>query len=161
MDITAKYIEYINENILKLIDYDKLYESYKGDMVYAKGVLHSLHKAMIEIYGSETFTKDDGDDEGFVLVPGVLCGMNSGEICLALFSLDLTSRGELWGTYFLCEAGPVSQDSKTETGEAVRNRYIPYAYYYTADIPFDIHVKYCAEVPEIKAILADFRNYEY
>jgi hypothetical protein len=154
-----KYIGYINANILTLIDYDKLYDSYETDMVYAKGVLNHLHQAMIEVYGSERLTEEDGDDEGFVLVPGLLRGMASGRICLALFNLDLEGSGELWGTFFLCEAGVVSQDSETNTGKAVRSRYIPYAYCYTADIPCDHHVKKDLLPDELKAVFKDFRNH--
>ena len=105
---TEQYIDYINENILPLIDYGRLHTSYRTDMVYAKGVLNLLHQAMIKVYGNEYLDMHNGD-EGFVTIPGVIKGTKTGNICLALLDLDLTSSGEHWGTLFLCKYGAVEQ----------------------------------------------------
>ncbi|GHU80946.1 hypothetical protein FACS189468_2200 [Spirochaetia bacterium] len=162
MDTTKriKYIRYINANILPFLNYKMLDESYKTDMIYAKGILNRLHEGMIESYGSEQICEEDGADDGLVLVPGVLQSMVSGEICLALFDLDLESGGELWGTDFLCFAGFVSQDNEKEGAETVRNIYVPYNYCHTADIPCDYHVKRQNLSEEMKTILKDFRNHK-
>lgn len=158
---TEQYVEYINENILPLIDYEKLQASYNTDMVYAKGILHSLHKAMIAVYGGDGLDVSDGGEDGFVVVPGILRGKDSGKLCLALFDLDLSSSGEHWGTAFLCEHGVVSQNSMKdnlaakETVKAIG----PYDYCYTAAIPGDIHVSKTWLPKELKAVLKDFRNH--
>jgi len=156
-----EYTDYLVVNILPEIDYKRLDESYGTDMVYAKSVLNRLHTAMIEVYGSESLSEADGDDEGYVLVPGVLRGINSGKICLALFLLDLSSGGELWGTTFLCAAGVVSQldEPDAEIKKMTHALYIPYAYCYTADIPCAFHVKKDTLPDELKNILKDFRKF--
>jgi len=156
-----KYAEYLNDNVLPNIDFKKLDESYDADMIYAKGVLNRLHKAMIEVYGSECLGEADGGDEGYVLIPGVLRGINSGKICLALFLLDLSSGAELWETDFLCADGVVSQldESGAANNTAAYGLYVPYAYCYTADMPSGVHVNKDALPEELKAILKDFRNY--
>lgn len=158
---TEQYVEYINENILPLIDYEKLQASYDTDMAYAKGILHSLHKAMIAVYGGEGLDASDGDEDGFVVVPGVLRGKDSGRLCLALFDLDLSSSGEHWGTAFLCEHGVVSQNEIKDNpaAKATFKAIGPYDYCYTASIPGDIHVNKSRLPEDMKAVLKDFRNH--
>ena len=165
---TDQYVEHINSRILPFIDYYELQASYDTDMAYAKGILNRLHEAVAEVYGGGSLDETDGD-EGFVIVPGVVCGRDSGKICIALLDLDLSSSGEHWGTSFLCKYGVIAQDGvervsnndavlKSEIREIV-SIYLPYDYCYTASIPGDIHVNR-AKLPEkIKAVLADFRNH--
>ena len=158
-----RYVDFINENILPFIDYHKLHESYGTDMVYAKGILNRLHEAMVEVYGNSHLDDYDGD-EGFVMIPGVVCGKETGKICLALLDLDLSSSGEHWGTSFLVKSGVISQSeaySKDGTDElrAAIAPYGNYDYCYTADIPGDIHID-SERLPEaIKQVLEDFRNH--
>ena len=90
---TDQFVEYINKNILPFIDYTALQASYDTDMAHAKGVLNWLHKAMIAEYGSEHLDEYDGD-EGFVVIPGIVRGRETGKICLALLDIDLSSSGE-------------------------------------------------------------------
>ena len=92
--VIEDYLVYLNENILPFIDYDKLHESYRTDLVYAKGILNHLHEAMVKVYGSEHLDWQDGDD-GYVIIPGVLRGSKSGNICVALFELDLRIKSRL------------------------------------------------------------------
>lgn len=155
-----QYVAYINENILPFIDYDKLHTSYGTDMTYAKGILHLLHKAMIEIYGGDYLDTQDGD-EGFVLVPGVVRGKKNGNICLALLEIDLSSSGEHWRTDFICKYGIVSQnnDIQTPAGKEMRSIIGSYDYCYTASIPCDIHINKSMLPKELKSILNDFREY--
>jgi hypothetical protein len=159
-----RYVDYINENILHFIDYSKLHKSYDTDMVYAKGVLNRLHEAMVKIYGSEQLDEYSGE-EGFVVVPGVVRGKETGKICIALLDLDLSSSGEHWGTAFLCKAGVVSQneaysneDGTSELRKAIK-AYGNYDYCYTAAVPGDIHIRKSLLPEEIKAVLKDFRNH--
>ena len=166
---TNRYVDYINSYILPFIDYYKLQYSYSTDMVYAKGILNRLHEAMIKVYGSERLDIDDTED-GFVIIPAVVRGSESKNICIALIQLDLSSSGEHWSTDFLCKYGVISQDgnsvmqnnnkiSMSEFKE-IKSMYIPYDYCYTAAIPCDIHVDR-ARLPEVlKSVLQDFRNHK-
>jgi len=143
---TVQYIEFINENILPFIDYDKLHESYKTtEMVYAKGILNLLHEAMVKIYGDERLDWRKGDD-GYVVIPGVLQNKNTGNICIALLDIDIQSSGEHNGTDYLCKYGIISHGNNEEQdkriAEAVNKFYVPYDYCYTAIIPHDHHVEY-------------------
>jgi len=147
---SGRYFDYIKERVVPSIDYKKLDVSYKTDMVYAKEILRRLHEAMIEVYGSDTLDADSGDD-GFVLIPGMVWGMANSELCLAIFSLDLSSRGELWGAEFITEDGLSSQDKGY-------TYYVPYNYYYTANIPCDIHVEFENLPDELKIVFADYRR---
>ncbi|MDR0905495.1 MAG: hypothetical protein LBN00_04890 [Oscillospiraceae bacterium] len=143
-DATEKYEAYLDEKILPFINYGKLQISYETDLVYAKEVLTRLHKAMVRFYGSKTLSEEVSED-GFVIVPGVVCGKKSGQMCIALFSLDLSSSGEHWGTDFICDRGVVTQGDDTvprHIAEEITARYLPYDYAYTAVIPGDIHLGY-------------------
>jgi len=167
---TDAYVEHINSRILPFIDYGELQKSCGTDMVYAKGVLHRLHRAMVEVYGDERLDDMSGDD-GFVVIPGIVRGIDSGKLCVALLDLDLHSSGEHWGTTFLCEYGAINQSSlydkkflpdneaviPSEMREAVA-KYMPYDYCYTATIPGDIHIDKNCLPQEIKDVLKDFRN---
>lgn len=163
-----QYVEAINADILPFIDYGELQASYSTDMVYAKGVLNRLHEAMTAAYGGEQLHEQDGD-EGFVVIPGVLRGKESGSICVALLELDLSSSGEHWGTTYLCKYGAIPQSSndmdfgndhvlKSEIQE-INAAFIPYDYCYTASITNDIHVRHGSLPDELKGVLADFRNH--
>jgi len=136
-------------------------------MVYAKGILNRLHNAMVAVYGSERLEEQDGND-GFVVVPGVLRGRDSKNMCLALFELDLFSSGEHWGTDYLCKYGVISQDGNSASANnnyvmssevrEINAAYLPYDYCYTAAIPGDIHVNSALLPDELKSVLMDFRN---
>jgi hypothetical protein len=168
---TERYIEQLNAHILPLIDYSELQNSYETDMEYAKGVLNRLHEAMVEVYGSETLNEENVDEDGFVVVPGVVRGMESEKICLALLELDLSSSGEHWGTNYLCKYGVVSQsgelpelkarvaDGQKHVTLTMNNAFVPYEYGYTAKILGDIHVRKSALPKEIQDILNDFQNH--
>ena len=161
-----QYVDDINSNILPHIDYERLDASYRTDMVYAKGVLNRLHEAMAEAYGGEQLVERDGD-EGFVIIPGVVRGRDSGNMCIALLDLDLSSSGEHWGTSYLCKYGVISQTGDNAAlGDELKAQmremnaaFIPYDYCYTATLVSDIHIRHDALPEELKAVLADFRNH--
>jgi len=160
MSKQENFIDYINGHILPFIDYDKLQASYETDMAYAKGILNRLHEAMVASYGGERLDELDGDD-CFVVIPGVLRGRDSGNLCLALFDLDLSSSGEHWGTTYLCEHGVVVQGDKVNDPAAITMdaAHVPYDYCYTATIPCDIHVNKARLPDELKTVLTDFRGH--
>ncbi len=162
-----KYIDYINENILPRIDYAELQKSYgTPDKSYAKGVLNLLHSAMKDSYGTAELHPDySGDmDKNFVVIPGVVQGKKSGNLCLALLEIDLSSSGEHWATDFLTEFGVIPQRAdeniRRELTDLMVKRFIPYEYGYTAQIPGDIHVKPYKLPEPIKNVLQTFRNFE-
>jgi len=160
MDKADQFIDHINSNILPFIDYAKLQESYNTDMTYAKGVLNRLHEAMTEVYGGMHLDEYTADD-GFVVIPGVVRGKETKNICLALLDLDLTSSGEHWGTSFLCVHGVVTQgDDKNGAAAKVMKEIGSYDYGYTASIPGDIHVDRRKLPEELREILGDFRNHK-
>ena len=156
-----RYIDYINDNILPSIDYAELQKSYNMDMAYAKGILNRLHDAMIQVYGSDKLDEYDSD-EGFVIIPGVVCGKENKNLCVALLELDLSSSGEHWGTSCLCNQGVVSQNNtgKDPVADKVFREIGAYDYCYTAVIPDDIHVDKSRLPDELKAVLNDFRSYK-
>lgn len=155
-----RYVDYLNKHILPKIDFNKLQKSYKTDMVYAKETLGQLHDAMMTCYGSEHLDEFSGD-EGFVLVPRLVRGKETGNVCLALLDLDLSSSGEHWGTDFFCDLGLVSQsrDLDTPAGKAMQARIGVYDYCYTATIPGDIHVDQNRLPAKLKSALEDFRSH--
>jgi len=163
---TDKFIEHINGHLLPFIDFSELQTSYDTDMVYAKDILNRLHAAMVECYCSEVLDDESGD-EGFVLIPGVVRGINSEKMCLALLELDLSSSGEHWGTSYLCEYGVVPQSGEpTQTkgvpasaSKEMNRLFVPYDYAYTATIPGDIHVDRNRLPAELKDVIKDFRNH--
>lgn len=117
-----RYIDYINANILSRIDYEELQKSYSTpEKAYAKGVLNLLHQGMVQIYGSEVLRSNDShnSEEDFVLVPGVVQGIKSGSVCLALLELDLSSSGEHWNTDFLTKHGVIPQSGGEKVPEAL------------------------------------------
>jgi len=152
-----RYIDHINDHILPFVDYDRLQKSYATDMVYAKGILNRLHEAMVQCYGIDRLDMHSGD-EGFVLIPGVVHGKESGNVYLALLDLDLSSSGEHFGTEFFCEHGVVSQsrDVDSPAMNAIWERIGSYDYCYTATIPGDIHIDKSRLPDKLKSIMADF-----
>jgi hypothetical protein len=165
---TEKYVEYLNSHILPFIDYTELQNSYGTNMIYAKGILNRLHEAMVKIYGSECFDEPYSND-GLVVIPGVVRGINSGKMCIVLLELDLSSSCEHWGTSFLCKYGVIGQEGneavsnndkvlKSEVRE-VLEAHLPYDYCYTASIPNDFHVVKAQLPKELKAILDDYQNH--
>ena len=138
-----KFIDYINSKILPNIEYGKLQESYAtDDKQYAKSVLHDLHEAVKLCYGTSEFDGDSYDsNDGFVLLPGVVLGIKTGKIAIALLEFDLSSAGEHRQTTFLLDIGLVPQatDNKKLNARIIRD-FMPYEYGYTTVIHRDIHV---------------------
>lgn len=161
---SERYVEHINANILPFIDYNELAKSYQTEeKSYAKGILNLLHSAMVEQYGTDTFYPSYSDTEDdYAIVPGVIRGMKSGEIAIALLGIDLESSGEHCQTDILSRFGVVSQGSSQLPplfAAKITEAYLPYDYGYTAEIPDDIHIDKDTLPDGMVEILNDFHNH--
>jgi len=136
------YIEHINRHILPHADFGRLNASYSSqDKEYAKQMLASLHQAFAKVYGG-TYADEHTCGES-IMAPAVIKARNSGELCVGLVTLDLTSSGEHWGTDFFTEYGVIPDDEIDRDVLRPRiDRFIPYDYWYTVQIERDIHVDF-------------------
>lgn len=157
------YVDYINENILATISYDTLQESYETDeKVYMKEILNALHKSAVDIYGTEYFDRL-GEDE-YVLLPGIVRGRDTGNICIAMLGIDLMSSGEHCETIFLTKYGPQAsfeKEREKEITDFIHNTYGIYDYTYTLGIENDIHIDFEKLHPDMTEILNTFGDYSY
>ena len=147
MTLQEKFIEKLSQ-VLSGVDYDRLDASCNGkDHTYAKEVLKQMHDAFLSVYGRNYLC--DGEFE-FVELPAVICGRNSGHTALGIVTIDLQSSGEHWRTFFLTPKGVLEQgkESLTEDQKSyIREKFIPYDYWYTPEVERDIHVDY-DNIPE-------------
>lgn len=114
---------------------------------YAGEVLKEMHGAFVKTYGTDYL--DNGSYE-FVSIPAVIRSQCTGKLCLGIVTLDLSSSGEHWGTDFLTPYGVVPQgdpDINVDLQKYLRDNFIPYDYWYTADVKGDIHADFY-NVPE-------------
>lgn len=125
---------------------------------YAGEVLKQMHSAFVKTYGTDYL---DNGSYGFVSIPAVICARNTGKLCLGIVTLDLESSGEHWGTEFLTPYGVVSQgdpDTNADIQQYIRDNFIPYDYWYTADVDGDIHAG-VDEMPEdVQSLIAVARG---
>ena len=125
---------------------------------YAGDVLKEMHEAFVKTYGTDYL--EEGEYE-FVNIPAVIRSRNTGKLCLGIVTLDLESSGEHWGTDFLTPYGVVSQgnpNANKDLQKYIRDNFIPYDYWYTADVEGDIHVGF-NEIPEdVEGLIAVARG---
>lgn len=125
---------------------------------YAGEVLKQMHSAFVKTYGTDYL---DNGSYGLVSIPAVICARNTGKLCLGIVTLDLESSGEHWGTEFLTPYGVVSQgdpDTNADIQQYIRDNFIPYDYWYTADVDGDIHAG-VDEMPEdVQSLIAVARG---
>ena len=142
-------------DILKNIDFVQLECSCQSpDKSYAGEVLKQMHNAFVSTYGTD-YLEDDSYE--FVQIPAVIRSRQTGKLCLGIVTLDLESSGEHWGTEFLTPYGIISQndpDLDNDLKKYIREQYIPYNYWYTADVENDIHISF-DDIPESVADLID------
>lgn len=161
---SERYVDHINADILPFIDYSELAQSYQTEeKAYAKGILNLLHAAMVEQYGTNTLSPSyNSMEDDYVVVPGVIQGMESGKIAVALLGLDLESSGEHCQTDILCRYGVVSQGENklppSINAEIVVD-FMPYHYGYTTKIPDDIHIQNSRLPDGIKEMLGSFQSH--
>jgi hypothetical protein len=146
-DKVTAYIGHINRHILPHVDFSRLNASYASqDKGYAKQMLASLHQAFVQTYGGIDINEYTCGES--IMAPAVIRARNTGELCVGLVTLDLTSSGEHWGTDFFAEHGVIPDDT-VDRGELRSriDRFIPYDYWYTVRIESDIHVDF-GKVPQ-------------
>ena len=140
-------------DILPHVDFTLLEASYKTpENTYAKQVLATIHQAFTKAYGGEVLSCDRNGD--FVDVPAVIRAKSTGELCVGLVFLDLSSSGEHWSTSFLTKYGMLTQDMVGDPVQKKRiRRMIPYDYWYTPHVAGDIHVNFFNIPVEAKELL--------
>ena len=153
MELQKAFINKVN-TILEDVDFEKLLESANGrDQSYAIDTLKQLHQAFVDTYGTACIT----DRElGFIDVPAVIRGRKAGEVFLGLVSLDLESSGEHWNTQFFMEDGVVDQancDKTARWNTEFFYRVGVYDYWYTPEIPGDIHVNFESIPHKVETLL--------
>ena len=151
------YLTDLNMKVLPGVDFARLAESCKTpDKAYAKKVLGAMHTAFVKRYGSEYATEQNCGD--FVTVPAVIRAMKTGEICIGLVSLDISSSCEHWGTDFFTEYGVLKQGHETDKEIQARvDSFIPYDYWYTVKTTNDIHRNNTHYTPEIRSMIEEAR----
>lgn len=148
-----EYTNAVNNDVLVGFHWLGLKLVYKNhDYEPVKQILKKLHEAFLKVYGTDCV--DDSYD--FILAPAVIRVRATGEIYAGLVDLDLSSSGEHWGTSFITPCGVFSQSDEklNEQQREYVGSFIPYDYYYTLDIPNDIHVKKGNIPDDIREMLA-------
>lgn len=153
MELQKAFIDKVN-TILEDVDFAKLHESANGrDQSYAMDTLKQLHQAFVDTYGTDCAT----DRElGFIDVPAVIRGRRDGEVFLGLVTVDLESSGEHWNTQFIMEDGVVDQENCDKTARWNTEffyRVGVYDYWYTPEIPGDIHVNFESIPHKVETLL--------
>ena len=153
MELQKTFIGKVN-TILEEVDFEKLLESANGqDQSYAMDTLKQLHQAFVDTYGTDCIT----DRElGFIDVPAVIRGRKAGEVFLGLVTIDLESSGEHWNTQFIMEDGVVDQENCNKTARwntELFYRVGIYYYWYTPEIPGDIHVNFESIPHKVETLL--------
>ena len=148
-DFTSK----LNREVLSSVDLQWLKSSYRSEEKdYAKSVLKQMHDAFVEVYGTDTMDRDNE----FIIAPAVIKVRETGNLCLGLVQLDIASSGEHWGTDFITPYGVLNFDDKElneKQLEYVRS-FMPYDYYYTINIPDDIHVDMDKMPDDVRGMVA-------
>ena len=153
MELQKAFIGKVN-TILEEVDFEKLLESANGqDQSYAMDTLKQLHQAFVDTYGTDCIT----DRElGFIDVLAVIRGRKAGEVFLGLVTIDLESSGEHWNTQFIMEDGVVDQENCDKTARWNTEffyRVGVYDYWYTPEIPGDIHVNFESIPHKVETLL--------
>ena len=153
MELQKAFIGKVN-TILEEVDFEKLLESANGqDQSYAMDTLKQLHQAFVDTYGTDCMT----DRElGFIDGPAVIRGRKAGEVFLGLVTIDLESSGEHWNTQFIMEDGVVDQENCDKTARWNTEffyRVGVYDYWYTSEIPGDIHVNFESIPHKVETLL--------
>lgn len=133
------YLKAVNRDVLPGFHWIGLKQAYQNhDYEPVKQLLKKLHDAFLRVYGTDCL--DESYD--FILAPAAIRVRATGDIYAGLVELDLSSSGEHWDTSFITPCGVFSQSDETlnEQQREYVNSFIPYDYYYTPDIPGDIHV---------------------
>ncbi len=154
-NLQKQYIEAVDK-ILSDVDFPRLSRSINSqDTGYAKEVLQKLHQAFVDTHGRDCITEIDGD---FIDVPAVIRGQKTGEYALGIVTLDVRSSGEHWATAFLSKYGVIVENGEGFSFSEVKyinDRFVPYSYWYTPEIPGDIHVDFENLPSKVQTLLSD------
>lgn len=150
MDLQKQFIEKVNA-ILEHVDFAKLMQSANGqDLSYAQDTLKQLHQAFVDTYSTDCITNRA---LGFIEVPAIIRGRNRGEIFVGLVTVDLEGSGEHWNSVFFMENGVVDQAATDNWDADFFHRVGVYDYWYTPEIPCDIHVNFEQIPHQVEALL--------
>ena len=141
-NLKITFIQRLNE-ILPTLNFVRLDQSCNtDDTAYAEEILKKLHDVLVETYGTDYL---DNESYEFVELPAIIRGRSTGNIGLGIVTLDLSSSGEHWGTFFLTPKGVIDQGSgkmQKEHVQYLKENYVPYDYWYTVTLERDHHVSF-------------------
>ena len=151
--LRRRFLNAVN-SILEELDFEELDRSCNGkDPSYAQEILQQMHQAFLNIYRTDCLT-----DQSLTLVelPAVIRGKRTGEVTLGLVTLDMTASGGRWNTVFITPVGVLSQN-KEKMSRIQRTylleKFMPYDYWYTPEIPGDIHVNFESIPHKVETLL--------
>lgn len=153
MEPQDQFIEKLNK-YLPTVDFDSLDASCNSrDQTYAKEVLGKLHSFVRESYGTDTLY----DRElGMVDLPAVIRNKANGRMHIGIVMVDLSSSGEHWGTSVLSPFGVLSAHGQKLTPaerQYLKEEVGSYDYWYTAQLPGDIHVRFDHVPAQVQTLL--------
>jgi hypothetical protein len=154
--ITA-FFHALDKEVFPKIDQEKYLEACnKGNIEYPAELLGMFHQAFVSVYGNNPITQADAE---WIICPAVLRSKATGQILIGLVELDLSSSGEHWGTNFLT---PYAMYNPDEDRIGIIPKYMhevfgSYDYYYTPDIPGDIHVNWEHCPQNVREMIDDVR----
>lgn len=155
MNRNEQYVQTVNQ-ILPAVDFKKLDHSCNScDSSYARETLKQLHQAFVDTYGTDLLQRGEYD---CVYVPAVIQGKETRNITLGMVLLDLNASGEHWGTVFFTKYGVMDQGDEKLSKPA--RKYLcdtigSYHYWYTPEIPSDIHVGFENIPSKVRDILSE------
>lgn len=152
--LQKKFLDSVNE-ILETVDFKKLEKSCNSYAnTYAVQTLQKMHQAFLDTYQTDCLC----DRElMFVELPAVIRNTKTGHIAIGLVTLDLSSSGEHWNTMFFSPVGVLDQclpDLRKDLRKYMMERYIPYDYWYTPEVPCDIHTSFDRLPHKVEVLLS-------
>lgn len=133
------YVDRIENKVISKMDFDKYMKALKeNDTLYLAELLKQLQDEFDTVYETEVVE----NEFEWVSVPAVIKARDSGKLTLGLVNLDLTERAEHVYTTFITPKGlyhHITDDVPDDLADFILP-FIPYDYYYTVEIPHDIHV---------------------
>lgn len=127
---------------INFFDLQKVFESYHTeDKTEAKELLKVFHNEFSKAFNTECVDDLIDCGEDFIHLPAVIRSRETGDICIGLVEVDISSSGEHWGTNFLFGRGFISHNDTADTNPMVSERKAigVYDYWYTPDYYGDIH----------------------
>lgn len=137
-------------------DLQKVSDSYHTEeKAEAKEILKVFHNEFKKAFNTECVDDLIDGVEGFIHLPAVIRSRKTGNICIGLVEVDITSSGEHCGTDFLFDKGFVSHNDTEESNLMIseRNAIGAYDYWYTPDYYGDIHSDKNTAPKEVKEML--------